>query len=268
MISVEALVEGGLCIGCGLCESVAGSRCIEVVMTDSGRERPIVLEAPDSATLRTINAVCPGVRVRGADQRRLAAGVTHDEVWGPIARVVMCHASDPRVRHEGSSGGVLSALAQFLLDSGRVELVVHVAASRTAPMRSTGLLSFERAQVMAGAGARYGPAAPLRNFCEILDGGRAFALIGKRCDVTAVRNLARLDARVDAQMRYALAMVCGGAPTLGPSHDVLSRFVVGPHLVVGQGEAPAVARFHCRQSGIPVTAVAEQRELVLLDAEA
>jgi coenzyme F420 hydrogenase subunit beta len=121
---------------------------------------------------------------------------------------------------------VLSALGQFLLDSGRVELVVHVAASRTAPMRSIGHVSFERAHVMEGAGARYGPAAALRNFCEILDGGRAFALIGKPCDVTAVRNLARIDARVDAQMRYALAMVCGGASVLGASHDVLARFGV------------------------------------------
>jgi coenzyme F420 hydrogenase subunit beta len=226
VIGVDAIVESGLCIGCGLCESVAGRRCIEVAMTDSGRERPIVIEPPDAATLRVINAVCPGVSVRGADPQRIPRAAQHDVVWGPIARLVRCHASDPRVRHEGSSGGALSALAQFLLDSGRVELVLHVAASRTAPMRSIGHVSFERAQVLEAAGARYGPAAPLRNFCEILDDGRAFALIGKPCDVTAVRSLARIDARVDAQMRYALSMVCGGASVLGASRDVLARFGV------------------------------------------
>ena len=195
-------------------------------MTDAGRERPFVRSPPDAATLRMINAVCPGARVSGADSRRLPSDVTHDPVWGPIAQLVMCHASDPRVRHEGSSGGVLTALARYLLDSGRVELVLHVAASRSAPMRSIAHVSFDRATVMAGIGSRYGPAAPLCNLCEILDSGRQFALIGKPCDVSAVRNLARVDPRVERQMPYALAMVCGGASMLGASWDALSRFGV------------------------------------------
>jgi coenzyme F420 hydrogenase subunit beta len=226
VIGIDAIVEAGLCIGCGLCESLAGPGSIEVVMTADGRERPIVLEAPDPATLRAINAVCPGLRVGGAERRRLPEAATHDAIWGPIARLVHCHASAPRVRYEGSSGGALSALAQFMLDSGRVELVVHVAASRTSPMRSSGHVSFERAQVMEGAGSRYGPVAPLRNLCEILDGGRPFALIGKPCDVTAVRSLARVDPRVERQMRYALSMVCAGASMLGASRDALVRFGV------------------------------------------
>jgi len=227
VIGVEEIVRSGLCIGCGLCESVAGPARISLAMTAGGAERPIVHEPLDADALRAISAVCPGVIVRGADRVRLPRrGVTHDAVWGPIAQVVMCHASDPVVRHRGSSGGALTALAQFLLESGRVAMVVHVAASRAAPMRSEGHVSFDRASVMDAAGSRYGPAAPLRSLCEILDGGRPFALIGKPCDVTAVRSLARIDARVDAQMRYALAMVCGGASTLGPSRKVLSRFGV------------------------------------------
>ncbi|HUY84001.1 MAG TPA: Coenzyme F420 hydrogenase/dehydrogenase, beta subunit C-terminal domain, partial [Steroidobacteraceae bacterium] len=217
-------VENGLCIGCGLCESLAGSARIEVAMTDGGRERPIVRSAPDPAALRTIDAVCPGLQVRGADRRRLPPGVAVDPVWGPVARLGRCHARDPQVRFKAASGGVLSALAGFLLDSGRVELVLHVAASREAPMRSAAHVSFDRAQVIEGAGSRYGPAAALRGLCEILDGNRTFALIGKPCDVSAVRNLARSDQRVDERMRYALAFVCGGASTLGPSHDVLARF--------------------------------------------
>ncbi len=228
MIAVEEIVRFGLCIGCGLCESVAGSRRVSLAMTAAGCERPIVHEALDADTLRRIGAVCPGIGVRGADRSRLPRhGVTHDAVWGPIARVVRCHASDEDVRFRGSSGGALTALAQFLLASGRVALVVHVAASRAAPMRSSGHVSFDRASVLEAAGSRYGPAAPLRSLCEILDGGRPFALVGKPCDVAAARSLARVDPRADAQMRYALAMVCGGASTLGPSRAALSRFGVG-----------------------------------------
>ena len=51
--------------------------------------------------------------------------------------------------------------------------------------------------MLEGAGSRYGPAATLVDFGDILDRGEPFALNAKPCDITAVRNLARLDPRVD-----------------------------------------------------------------------
>jgi coenzyme F420 hydrogenase subunit beta len=225
-LRIDEIVQGGLCIGCGLCESVAGPDRVAFVTTADGRERPLARGRLDDGTLRRVNAVCPGTRIEGADRRKLAPGIAIDPIWGPIATAVRGHASDPVVRHRGSSGGALTALAQFLLASGRVELIVHVAASRQAPMRSARHLSFDSADVVEACGSRYGPAAPLRDFLSVLDRGRPFALIGKPCDVGAVRNLARIDPRVDRYMRYALTMICGGASELGKSYDVLRRFGV------------------------------------------
>jgi coenzyme F420 hydrogenase subunit beta len=199
---------------------------VEFVTTADGRERPVARGLLDADRLQTVNAVCPGTRVEGADPRRLAAGTAIDSIWGPIATAVRGHATDPLVRHRGSSGGALTALAQFLLASRRAELIVHVAASPEAPMRSARHLSFDPADVLDACGSRYGPAAPLRDFVSVLDRGRPFAFIGKPCDVGAVRNLARIDPRVDRCMRYALSMICGGASELGKSQDVLSRFGV------------------------------------------
>jgi coenzyme F420 hydrogenase subunit beta len=136
------------------------------------------------------------------------------------------YAADPVVRHRAASGGVTTALAQFLLDSGRVELVVQVGAVPTAPMRTERRLSIDRVQVLDAAGSRYGPAAPLRELHRVLDRGRPFALVAKPCDIGAARNLARIDPRVDRLMRYTLAVVCGGASELGKSQEVLDRFGV------------------------------------------
>jgi coenzyme F420 hydrogenase subunit beta len=225
-LQIDELVQSGLCIGCGLCESVAGRERLELVTTADGRERPVVRGALDKSTLRAINSVCPGTRIAGADPRAVAAGAVIDPLWGPLATVVRAYATDPVVRYRAASGGVLSALAQFLLASGRVELVVHVSASSQAPMRSVRHLSFDRIEVLEASGSRYGPAAPLRDFHSVLDRGCPFALVGKPCDVGAVRNLALIDARVGQMMRYALSMICGGASELGKSEDVLERFGV------------------------------------------
>lgn len=223
-LSLSEIVENGLCIGCGLCRSIAGASAIDMVMTPEGRERPVARQALDKSTLIRINAICPGTRIAGPPQAQMSKAALTDPVWGPAERLVLGSAGDPTARFVGSGGGVLTALGQFLLSSGRVKFVLHVAASRSMPMRTERRLSFDAASVLESAGSRYGPAAPLVDFSEILDRGEPFALIAKPCDITAVRNLARHDRRVDEHMRYALAFVCGGASDLTKSEQVLQRF--------------------------------------------
>ncbi len=114
-LQLTEIVEAGLCIGCGLCTSVAGPDRVRMVMTAEGRERPLDAVALDEATLERINEVCPGTQITRAVPERLAETTRIDPIWGPVARAELGYAGDPRVRHEGSSGGVLTALGQYLL---------------------------------------------------------------------------------------------------------------------------------------------------------
>jgi coenzyme F420 hydrogenase subunit beta len=237
LLSLEEIVEGGLCIGCGLCRAVAGAERIRIVLTPEGRERPVARGRLDAATLERINAICPGTRVEGArpeDQSTPAAQATaathaaHDVVWGRAEHLAIGYARDPEVRFRGSTGGVLTALGQFLLTSGRVKFILHVAASGREPLRTERRLSFDAASVFDAAGSRYGPAAPLVDFTELLDRAEPFALIAKPCDIGAVRNLARIDSRVDRYLRYALTFVCGGASDLTKSEEVVGELGLRP----------------------------------------
>src|SRR5579862_2211261 len=203
-LRLDQIVEGGLCIGCGLCISIAGRDRVRLVMTPQGRERPVAREPLSHETLIRINAACPGTRIGGSDPQAQSATAERNTVWGSAERLSVGHAADPAVRFRASSGGVLTALGQFLLRSRRVSFVLHVAASKSAPMRTERRLSFDAAAVLEGAGSRYGPAAPLADFLEVLERAEPFALIAKPCDISAVRNLANMDHRVDRFMRYAL----------------------------------------------------------------
>ena len=222
-LSLEEIVEGGLCIGCGLCQAIAGADKIQIVLTPEGRERPVARTGLNTAILERINAICPGTRVEGARAESQSAQTMHDVVWGSAEQLAIGYAGDPDVRYRASTGGVLTALGRFLLASGRVKFVLHVAASATLPLRTERRLSFDSASILEGMGSRYGPAAPLVDFTELLDRGEPFALIAKPCDIAAVRNLARIDARVDRYLRYALTFVCGGASDLTKSEEVVSN---------------------------------------------
>src|SRR3984885_8636208 len=239
-LSLEEIVEGGLCIGCGLCRAVAGAERIRIVLTPEGRERPVARGRLDAATLERINAICPGTRVEGArpedestpatpaTQATPATHAAHDVVWGRAEHLAIGYARDPDVRFRGSTGGVLTALGQFLLTSGRVKFILHVAASGREPLRTVRRLSFDAASVLDAAGSRYGPGAPLVDFTEVLDRAEPFAVIAKPCDIGAVRNLARIDSRVDRYLRYALTFVCGGAAGLTQAEEVVSGLGIRP----------------------------------------
>jgi coenzyme F420 hydrogenase subunit beta len=227
-LSLEEIVEAGLCIGCGLCKGIAGADRIQIVLTAEGRERPVARRPLDQSTLERINAICPGTRVEGAAGEAIRAPAMHDLVWGPAEHLSVGYAGDPVVRYRGSTGGVLTALGQFLLASGRAKFVLHVAASGKEPMRSERALSFDAASMLEGAGSRYGPAAPLVDFTALLERAEPFALIAKPCDIAAVRNLARIDPRVDRYLRYALTFVCGGASDLTKSEEVVSELGIRP----------------------------------------
>jgi coenzyme F420 hydrogenase subunit beta len=227
-LSLEEIVAGGLCIGCGLCQAVAGADRVGFVLTPEGRERPVARTVLGEGTLEHINAICPGTRVEGARPGTQSDRASHDVVWGPAEQLAIGYAGDPAVRYRGATGGVLTALGQFLLASGRVKFILHVAASSREPMRTERHLSFDAASVFEAAGSRYGPGAPLVDFTALLERGLPFALIAKPCDIAAVRNLARVDSRVDRYMRYALTFVCGGASDLTKSEEVASELGIRP----------------------------------------
>ncbi|MEI9984711.1 MAG: Coenzyme F420 hydrogenase/dehydrogenase, beta subunit C-terminal domain [Aliidongia sp.] len=248
---VEAIVEQGLCMGCGLCQSVAGKDRIRMAMSGEGGERPIVLQPLDEPTLRLVNAICPGIKIEGYTSAAEETPAEIDPIWGPTRFMAIGHAGDPEVRFHASSGGALSALGQHMLASGKVDFILHVAASREQPLRTLSHLSFDAAQVMEASGSRYGPAAPLTDFKAVLDRGQPFAFIGKACDISAIRNYAKFDPRVDELLRYTLNFYCGGVSEFGKTLDYVRR--------IGRAEED-ITHLRYRGDGCPGAMVMKSRD--------
>jgi coenzyme F420 hydrogenase subunit beta len=250
VFTLQSIVDGGLCVGCGLCQSIAGADRVRLEMNGEIGERPAVSAALDESTLATINEVCPGVHCAGVADAS-DPQVELDTLWGPTVWMATGHASDEALRFHASSGGALSAVGQFMLDSGAVDFVLHVAASREQPLRSAAHLSFDAMQVMQASGSRYGPAAPLTDFKAVLDRGRPFAFIGKPCDISAIRNYAAIDPRVDELLRYTLNFFCGGVSKFSKTLDYVRK--------VGLTE-PEVSHLRYRGDGCPGPMVLKSKD--------
>ena len=223
--------ESGLCIGCGLCEGIAGRKRIQMKVTEQGYERPVVVGELDDKLVDQIYDTCPGTRVEGLPQDLVEADTRCDKVWGYYRQIIHLHASDPEVRFRASTGGALSGLALYLIDSGEVDFILHVKASEKYPAFGEMHLSFSIQDVIDGAGARYGPAAPLIKIRELLDRNQNFAFIGKPCDIGALRNYARHDERVNKLVKYWLTPVCGGFMPPASTRAFVKKLDIDPENV-------------------------------------
>lgn len=117
-------------------------------------------------------------------------------------------ASDSEVRFAGSSGGVLTALSAFLLDTTPAAAVTGAVASAQSPTRTVALQLRTRAEVLASAGCRYAPVGSVERF----DASGSEPFVGKPCEVYAARRLT--DARVHREPPpVLLSFFCAGVPS-------------------------------------------------------
>ena len=154
-----------------MCASLAGRDRLEMQLTSYGQIRPQVREKIDPETLEKIRSICPGIRVTGADASQVASAGTMHPVWGPIRSLHRGWAADEAVRFRSAAGGSMTALGVFLLESGKVDAILHVRASRAKPMLTDAQVSTTAEEVKSGARSRYGPAAPLVHVHRLLDEG-------------------------------------------------------------------------------------------------
>lgn len=243
--TLKRVIGGQLCSGCGLCEGVSGG-AVELTTVAPGFARPRQNAALSTEAEAKIAAACPGSRVAPWREAPIL-----DKFWGPCEEVLTGYAVDPAVRHQASSGGALTALAIHALAEGSVDAVIHVGADDDQPTHNLIRVSTTVAEVLAGAGSRYATSSPLAAIDVLLAQGRHFAFIGKPCDVSALRQLATCDPRVDTAIPLKLSFFCAGIP----SHAAADRVVRAMNLAPEQ-----LARFRYRGFGWPGKARAETHD--------
>ena len=215
--SLARVLRGNLCAGCGGCALVAPGK-VDMEMTPPGYLRPRQRAALTAQEDATIKQICPGL-----GQTVKAEGRTDDVLWGPYKRMEAGHATDAALRFAASSGGGLSALLVHLLESDVVDAVIQTGADPQVPVANTPVISMTPEQVLAAAGSRYGPSAPLADLEGPLNSDKRYAFVGKPCDVAALRALEAVDPRVRARIVVMVSFFCAGVPSQTGAEKVLEK---------------------------------------------
>ncbi|MEM9046405.1 MAG: Coenzyme F420 hydrogenase/dehydrogenase, beta subunit C-terminal domain [Pseudomonadota bacterium] len=195
--------------------------------TEADRLRPVPVAPMPRRAEELAAASCPGLIAEGISPDEAAPEATDDLMWGYWHHAHIGWAGDPEIRHRASTGGVLSALAAFLLESGEADFILHLAPDPERPARSRYRISRTPEEAADTGGSRYGPSAPLEGLVEARElaaTGQRFAFIGKPCDVSAIRLLAQQEAWLAEALTHRLTIMCGGASDFSKTAKLLAEW--------------------------------------------
>jgi coenzyme F420 hydrogenase subunit beta len=220
---ITNMVACNLCTGCGACAG-AFPELIRMVDDPVNGRRPVVTASAEGrAAAKDATALCAG---SASDWTTLDRADEIDADWGPVLATWEGWATDDEIRHRGSSGGAVTALAAFALDSGAADGVAHIAARAEDPRLNEAVISRDRAGLMRGAGSRYAQASPAETLGRIAEGDEAVAFIGKPCDVASAHKAMRADTALADKIPLTIAIFCAGAPNLNATDTLLDRLGV------------------------------------------
>ena len=237
--TLNRVLRGQLCTGCGACASVVDK--IEMEPSSDGFNRPVPKTALNWAEDSRIRKICPGLQLHTPGHPE------ENPLWGRIVSLRKGYATGPALRFRASSGGALSAILVHLIESGAVDFVLHTGADPNDPTQNRTIASHSRDEIANAAGSRYAPSSPLAEIEAYLRIGRRFAFVGKPCDIAALRAMAKSDERIDQSIPWMLSFFCAGVPSRRGADEILST------MQVPRG---SVSKFRYRGNGWPGTATA------------
>lgn len=177
-----------------------------------GQSQPI----PDAEEI--FRRGCPGMVVRSP---AAVLGATPDALLGAHLGVWNAWAADPEVRRAGSSGGALTAVNTWLVESGRAARVTGAAMDPNEPRRTVPVTIMTRDAALRAAGSRYAPVAALDNPDTLMADS---AVCAKPCEISALRQTA--SDLVDGEPPLLLSFFCAGTPSQDGTHTLLAALGV------------------------------------------
>lgn len=187
------------CTGCGLCVGI--DKSITFGMSDDGYYRP---QFPTDYDFNSLEKICP---------IHYSCAESISKIWGDFFGIYCAYASNQDINIRSSSGGVISAMLIWMLESGIIDAIIQIGVSEDDPIKNTVHISKSREEILSCSGSRYAPASPLISIKECLEKNNKYAFVGKPCDCRALRKLLSIKKEYADRIVIFISFFCAGTPS-------------------------------------------------------
>lgn len=220
--SIQAVVEGGYCIGCGACACLSGSP-VRIALNEVGKYQAHVdMDSLSPSLSGKLAGVCPftgaGPNEDELGRELYAENSSHDSRLGFWRESYIGHVEEGNFRSQGSSGGFVSWLICELLSKGGIDGVLHVVSSSRSDQSDVFFqygVSSNLDDVKQGAKSRYYAVEMSQVLEYVRDHPGRYLVVGVPCFIKAIRLLCRQEPIFAERIRFSIAILCGHLKSVG-----------------------------------------------------
>ena len=211
----DAVVDQGLCTGCGTCVGVCPWGLVKMHYP-MGEPEPILVDSPCRDCGFCISA-CPGKDIPLAAMEKMVFGQVRDpnvNTTGIFQRCYQSHAVDETIRFMGSSGGSATAMLSWALDKKVVEAVIVAGFDDAEPYRQQPKIATDSRELTKHARSKHGGASSNNEMLWEAVYRRklsSIGLMGLPCHIHGLRKiqLERKPKRIAEAVKFAFGLFCG-----------------------------------------------------------
>lgn len=227
----STVINGGYCLGCGACAVPLNSPYR--MQFSQGKYVPVAVECQKSGHF--VHTVCP-FSDSAISEDEIARNlfknqlIDHDTRIGYYGRLGAMWANDDKERLSSSSGGVVTWVSKYMLQSKIVDAIIHVQPKD--PADDSRLFKYVISDTVEGVefgrSSRYYPVSMDEVVRLALTDSRRFAFVGLPCFVKALRLLTMDNHALAERIPYTIGLVCGHLKTAGFSELFAAQVGIAP----------------------------------------
>lgn len=207
--NISAVVQDGLCMGCGVCEDICPKQCVHI---QKGKLNVPSVDISACNNCGLCLKVCAG---RGIDiETRIKSyfGETsyYHQMLGHYTGLYKGYSTDYDIRYHCASGGCVSQFMIWLLENGEIDGAVVTGFEKESPMDPRVFIARTREEVLAAKSSKYCVVTMNGIAREISQTPGRYVVVGLPCHIHAFRKYCGINKKVGERVVGFFSIFCSG----------------------------------------------------------
>jgi len=211
-MNISEVVRQGLCTQCGACVATCPRGLIVLERDECQNFCPRVTASDECNQCNLCRQVCPGLAVDYDELNRLVfSHLPEDVLLGNYQASYAGYSGQEQIRQESSSGGLVTSLLEYMLDTGAIDGAFVVREGSESPFNPDIFIARNRVDLSSAMQSKYYPVPMLSgvNVKDLVKGEERLAIVGLPCHIHAIRKMEQIFPALKESIRLHIGLFCG-----------------------------------------------------------